>query len=75
MKCPTVRQVAFFLQLQYSKSDLEMPSTGFEDLEDLKMNRNVTLDCRNVASISCPAQDDHFSTIYIIVRDTTVDCQ
>jgi hypothetical protein len=50
-----------------SESDSETP--------DLNLTRNVSLDCGNVISnrISCPAQDDHFSTIYIIGQGSTVD--
>ena len=50
------------------ESDSEIPTT------DLAVTKNVTsvsLKCGNVntqTQISCPAQDDHFSTIYIIVR-------
>ena len=50
------------------ESDSEIPTT------DLPVTKNVTsvsLKCGNVntpTQISCPAQDDHFSTIYIIVR-------
>jgi len=50
------------------ESDSEIPTT------DLPVTKNVTsvsLKCGTVntpTQISCPTQDDHFSTIYIIAR-------
>ena len=54
------------------ESDSEIPTT------DLPVTKNVTsvsLKCGTVntpTQISCPTQDDHFSTIYIIVRITQI---